>query len=362
MHQIGFRTLCLSLIFLLSYLTGKGQILFNNPSFELNISGINIKAYSWDTCGIGFILPETTSGLYEPKAINGSKYSYLFCSYEYWNNINLSTNLNCPLIKYKIHSFKVYLATWFSFQKGDSEVYGAMQIYGGFAPCSYDELLWQSPVTDTFWRQYEAVFTPSKNYTYLTFAPKQSISGSYVTNMLMDGLSPIYIENLSEITASASTTEVKAGEGVQLQSIVNSNLIQPPYSITWHSSLTDFTSTAQNPGEVYPVITTTYYVELKDSCGYKAWDSVVVHVNSGGKVYYDFANQKIKVVFGSEDAGDNYQLTLYNAIGQRMATSAIPLDVNKFEYSTSHLPNAMYFVSVRSKDGKVFGGKVEVVR
>jgi hypothetical protein len=341
-----------------------GQIEFPNPSLE-GIPGNGNTPFNWDTCNgyatcvcpFVFAVP-----IYQKKAIDGLAYGYLFGDNSNVNEILLSTRLNCPILANYHHSSEVYLFTLYDDFTNPSYP-GVLKIYGGNSTCSLHELLWTSPLLDTFWTKYRIDFTPKENYQFITLVTKPGIMNrsDLCSNTFVDGFSPIYIENLSEISATASATEIKAGEAVQLQSILNSNLIQPPYSITWHSSFKNFNSMEQNPGVVMPIITTTYYVELKDSCGYKAWDSVVVHVNTGGKVYYDFTNQKIKVVFGSDEATENYQLTLYNTLGQRIATETLPVNIHEYEYSTAGLPNAMYFVSVRSKEGKVFGGKVEIL-
>ncbi|MAQ31397.1 MAG: hypothetical protein CMD26_01495 [Flavobacteriales bacterium] len=69
---------------------------------------------------------------------------------------------------------------------------GEVKVFGGFDLCSEQELLWSSgPVTNEDWETYTVEFTPSDNYSHITFACFKADEDAECGYVLADNITPI---------------------------------------------------------------------------------------------------------------------------------------------------------------------------
>ncbi|WP_177230401.1 gliding motility-associated C-terminal domain-containing protein [Chitinophaga sp. CF118] len=114
--------------------------------------------------------------------------------------------LSAELKKGKYYSISFDLAFTAVYGELD-ESYGSMAIYGGNSVSDKAELLWESGrFTYTGWKRNTAVFTPSKNYSYISFwANYDSAMSDGGVAILLDNFSSSIIEGL-HITLKAFPT------------------------------------------------------------------------------------------------------------------------------------------------------------
>ena len=69
---------------------------------------------------------------------------------------------------------------------------GEIRVFGGFDLCSEQELLWSSgPVTNEEWETYTVNFTPSENYSHISFQCLKTEENAICAYLLADNITPI---------------------------------------------------------------------------------------------------------------------------------------------------------------------------
>jgi len=182
----------------------QGMIVLRNASFEDQPSHSKTPK-EWIDCGFeGESEPDIQpSGEFGVTTLPFEGDTYLGMvvrDNETWERV--SQRLNSPMVAGKCYSFSIYLAKspqYLSKSRLKNQLANYIQgvrlrIYGGSSPCSYQELLAQSPViNDPYWTKFEFILKPIQSHSFIFFEAfyEKSKMESYNGNILLDGASAL---------------------------------------------------------------------------------------------------------------------------------------------------------------------------
>lgn len=355
----------LKLLLLIVFIT-KGsfaQIYFSNPMMEGSPLE-NTPPSLWNICTP---TPDT-------QPINLIWYPWCLIAHQGLTYLGLQTDSNfigeyheaagqfisCSLVPFKNNSFKLWLYENLNYQL-IAYHYGAVcQLYGGFNQCELDTLLWQSPVLDSTWQEYEIDFIPNKPYTYLTFkannfnAPGFNTQHSYIG---IDALSEITVQGFNFFSFPNTDTTINKGACVSFTATSDDTAA----TFYWSTTAGDSVATADSIN-VCPTTTTTYVCTATLGCGQQFKDSVTITVLGGGSSGTPII--KIPNLLSADDPTwqiinlqSGTSVTIYNTLGQ--------LVYKRKEYNNTlninELAAATYFYEVKY-GSQTFRGKLIIIR
>jgi gliding motility-associated-like protein len=176
------------------------------------------------------------------------------------------------------YSFSIDLAVADAFSSGPS---AQLEIYGSNSSCASTQLLWTSAaITSKTWTTANFSFTPTSNWTYISFKMKSGGSGTLgVDNWKsLDGLFPPQPTGTDcGPSVVIRDTSVCANGCTQLVAIAKGGT--PGYTYSWSPSGTG-ASIAVCPGDA----TKTYTVTVTDAAGKTATATGKVNVNAAPTV------------------------------------------------------------------------------
>ena len=343
----GFILLC-GLFLVLNSKAVNAQIAISDPSFE-DVDFNLQKFYTWKVCqGTPYVWVKEASfgNQFQPSSrppTNGDYCIHLgggdIDTLSYLNQI-IGIKLGCPLLKSKPHYFYFDLSSIVVYLNNplDNQDRGQIRILLGDSLCKYNQVAWVSPMLDSVWQRYKVEFIPDDNYQYLAIEGWCITKGS-TGDEWVDNLSPIYIDDkIGDVKVSVTKQQIAAGECVQLSSEVFTTY----KTITWSSEPQGFSSTLQNPKEVCLTQTTKYKVQLTDSCGYNAWDTITVYVHN--ECGYNLPT----LIKTNESLVANYEglsMAIYNSIGQ------LVYQTENYNDTWQPTTQGLYIVFVRCVNG-----------
>ncbi|MBW8683672.1 T9SS type B sorting domain-containing protein [Chitinophaga rhizophila] len=208
----------------------------------------------------------------------------------------IEQELPAPLIADRTYTMSFDLA--YNEMYGHKHCYGNLAIFGGSSPKDTAELLWTSgSFTDTSWHRWNAIFTPKKTHTYISFYAYPSENcpvSSYGVLVFIDNLSTIKQILRTQLTATSSckttgtgTVQVKVNGGAE------------PYTYLW-------TPGNYTTPEVSGLTAGTYAVTVTAANGVTAKGAVTVEESDL------HAAQQVTI---SDCAGDNKNAISLNITG-----------------------------------------------
>lgn len=178
------------------------NIILNNPSFE-GRPGRDSIAAGWIAASN---TPDILPGIFniKRKAADGNTYAGMHSGPGYKEA--LAQKLSGEMIGGMTYELSMSLAYTPSYLY--KTCYASLSIYGGNKPGDTAQLLWKSGAfTDTAWRRFNAVLTPFKNYTYISFWAdpiEYCDKSSYGCGILLDNFSMLRQIFKTELSATRS--------------------------------------------------------------------------------------------------------------------------------------------------------------
>ena len=236
------KNLLFSLVIIFSFTAAHGQLTVINPSFE-GPTGIGIAPAPWGICDG---TPDTQPGSFGVSTPASDGMTYLGLVTTTGSDGEGTTQaLSAAMTAGQNYLFTIDLA--FSAGYSGWTAPCRIRIYASKSNCGKSEVLWTSPVISHLdWQEYNFDFTPSSDYTHLTFSAYNDIPGS--ANVLLDNLSAITPNVALSATAKIDKDTVCAGECVQITSSVSGG-DGGPYTFNWSSIPAGFSSNVKNPGQ-----------------------------------------------------------------------------------------------------------------
>jgi len=169
-----------------------------------------------------------------------------------------------------------------------SNCYGNLAVFGGNTPGDTAELLWMSgPFTHEHWKRYEAVFTPSASYKYISLwaYPTAPCSASPVgVALLLDNISA-RIKQIVKTEVSSTPACNNAPTGTATIKITGG---QAPYKYTWSPGNYATASIRNVPAGIYQVTATAANgLVIKEQVEVKASDMVAEATVTASACYND---------------------------------------------------------------------------
>jgi gliding motility-associated-like protein len=243
----------LVVVFLLVF-AGKAcaqHIPLSNPSLEGTSSGVSKVPKGWiKVAGTPDILP----GVYNigNQASDGKHYEGLHSGPAKMEAIGqqLPDSLKAGLM-YKVSFDMAYVLKYLY-----ENCYANLAIFGGDTPTDSTELLWMSGIfTHQDWKRYEAVFTPSRSYKYISFwayPTDPCIKTEVGVALLIDNFSPTIQQIVKAETSSTPScnTENTGTAGIRLTGAAQ------PVSYQWTPGNYTTASIQNVPAGVYQVTAT----------------------------------------------------------------------------------------------------------
>jgi gliding motility-associated-like protein len=227
------------------------HIMLNNPSLEGTSAGVSKVPQGWiKVAGTPDILPGVYSIGKHPS--NGKHYEGLHSGPAKMEAIGqaLPDSLKGGLM-YQVSFDMAYVLKYLY-----DNCYGNLAIFGGNTPTDSTELLWMSGVfTHESWKRYEAVFTPSRSYKYISFwayPTDPCIKTEVGVALLIDNISPS-IQQIVKTTVSS--TPACKGENNGTASIRITGA-QAPIRYQWSPGNYNTATVTNVPAGVYQVTAT----------------------------------------------------------------------------------------------------------
>lgn len=227
------------------------QMYFANPSFE-GPTGTGITPAPWTTC---CYTPDTGPGVFGVNlpASDGSTYVGFWDGLPFLGSCpggageGCSQLLPCNLTAGTTYTFDLDLA-W-DLDGGATYTVGAgLRVFGGNAFCQKGELLWTgSPTVAQVWETKSVTFTPTSNWTHISFFATAGSGSGYV---LMDNLGPIIREPLTASSTDASCS----GPGNDGSATVDAP-VGPAWEYVWSDGQTTPTASNLSPGTYTVTVT-----------------------------------------------------------------------------------------------------------
>jgi len=217
-----------------------GQIIFSNPSFEGN-PGAAISPPSWSICSG---TPDVQPSFFGTTQVPSDGNTYLGFHHEESVSANFPNGIGvCTGLQFSIDVSIVPLdvpgnSTWEDNYMGVNP--GYICIYGGYSPCDFQQLLWQSDlITNVLdWQTIQVQLTSTENYTYLNFAPCVNPYGSWTY---------FGIDNIQDVITAPLPVNVSGDQSVCIGESINMNAsLEGASSYSWIGP-NGFSSNEQNP-------------------------------------------------------------------------------------------------------------------
>ena len=258
-------------LFAFSYLaSADAQLTVVNPSFE-GPPGIGIVPVPWRVC---YGTPDTQPGQFmvTTTASDGATYIGLVTTTG-GDGEGASQVLSAPMEAGQNYFFTIDLAYAAGYSGWTAPC--KLRFYGTNADCGITEVLWTSPlIAHLDWQEYTFDFTPAADYTHITFRAFNEAPGS--ANILLDNLRPIIPNTALSGNASPVKDTVCANDCTVINGFASGG-DGGPYTFSWSSIPSGFTSADQNPS-VCPSATTEYILEVTDGSGATLSDTTKIEV------------------------------------------------------------------------------------
>jgi hypothetical protein len=162
-------------------------------------------------------------------------------------------------------------------------------IYGSNSPCQTTQTLWTLPQATGAWQTYNFCFTPTGNWTVISFRvlnPSSGFSAIGLDNWRStDGLFPPQSPGCLNVSAQGGTA--CPGECTTVSATASDGA--EPYTFTWSGGLPN----GPGPHQVCPATTTTYTVTVTDADGITATADAVATISSQGCMSVEAAGGSI---------------------------------------------------------------------
>ncbi|MBK6609596.1 MAG: gliding motility-associated C-terminal domain-containing protein [Sphingobacteriales bacterium] len=262
-------------IWLLFWQLPTNYIPIKNPSLEgIPFTGDpNYMADDWHICALTPDIFDTIFWFLGPS------HGETFVGIIDWEAIG--QRLECPMLPNKKHFFYVDICDLAPALNYIEAVY---EVWAGTDSCLHDQLLHTAQTHGDelpwFWYRDTISFVPKQTYTHLRIEVIPDSIINQANGLLLDNLSPIYIEDANQIQAYTTNNTTKLCVDslycVNLQVWVRDTL--PNTQILWYSNPPGFADTTANPPPACPTQTTTYYVQVGNNCSWSYLDSITIKV------------------------------------------------------------------------------------
>ncbi|HEX8531855.1 MAG TPA: hypothetical protein VF646_17600 [Cytophagales bacterium] len=160
-----------------------GQTNFNNPSFE-GTPGTGTTPPGWSNCsGTPDVAPGVFGITLAPAS--GSTYIGLVTNTGgYKESVGQAFTFTAGVT----YSFSINLARSALYSDANYGQAGRLNVWAGSANCGKTQLIWQSPVATSAWQNYNISFTPTTNYSAITFEAEYPGGTGQASNVLIDNL------------------------------------------------------------------------------------------------------------------------------------------------------------------------------
>jgi hypothetical protein len=249
------KKLIIALVLFYITIQCKGQITFQNPSFEGTSAGADTVPLSWRICEgspniapiavAPWLLPAHLGSFYIDMGIGGTIVTPDTLPESF------GQQLSCNLIPNKSSHFSCYA---YSVTYYHSYELSRLQVWGAHSLCSREQLLWESGDIDTLWTRYDVSFIPNEDFNFIVFRTEHTHTNELGSEMGIDDLSPISIDNYNFLSASFSDTIIKKYSCVTFAA--SSDDTTATYQ--WSSIPTGFNDTGKSVSTC-PLINTQYF-------------------------------------------------------------------------------------------------------
>ena len=258
-----YRLLILSVI---PFISISQSLTVINPSFEGPV-GAGITPAPWFTC-MNFQTPDTQPGNWGVTLPASEGATYLGFVEDFsmaWQEGATQELVDeadptspLPMIAGTNYQFTIDIAGYGLTSGFFFSPNAELLIYGGFANCPQDELLWSSGDTpDNIWTTYTVDFTPSADYTYIMLQIN-TLDPSGYGSILIDNMTPI-VPQCQLLTIDNIGQSCQGNDGFIETSILDNGDATPPFNYVWSNG-----ATTQN---IYNLSPGTYDLEVTDSDG-----------------------------------------------------------------------------------------------
>ncbi len=205
------------------------QTCYLNPSVE-GPSQAHVVPAPWTAC---YGSPDTQPGQWgiTQAPSNGNSYVSFLHSGASANGYSegMTQLLVPPMVTAQTYSFTVDLAHSNIYNTASpGTCYSSLAVWGGNAPCARTQLLWTSgSFMHTNWLTYTITFTPTANWTYLSFEPYYINTCSGYINCMLDNISCI---QPSSVVTGTNSTCFNSCNGT---ATANPTSGTPPFTYLW---------------------------------------------------------------------------------------------------------------------------------
>ena len=195
---------------------GIGQVIFQNPSFEGPPGGSSAPP-GWSICSG---TPDVQPSFFGTTQIPSDGNTYLGFHHDesvsavFPNGIGICSgvqfNMDISIVPLDVPGN----GTWVNNNMGVNP--GYLCIYGGYGPCDFSELLWQSELLSNVltWETIQIQFTSTENFTHLNFAPCVNSPGNWTY---------FGIDNIQNVTNAPLPVQVGPDQSICTGQLVNLN-------------------------------------------------------------------------------------------------------------------------------------------
>jgi gliding motility-associated-like protein len=242
----------LAVISLINFSNAQQQTCYQNPSIE-GPSQAHVVPAPWQAC---YGSPDTQPGQWgiTQAPSNGNSYVSFLHAGNAPNGYSegMTQLLSPPMIANTTYTFTVDLCHSNIYNTASpGNCYSSLAVWGGNSACARTQLLWTSGVIwNTAWQSYTITFTPTANWTYLSFEPYYITACSGYINVMMDNISCIVPQ--STVTGT-NVTCFGACNGTATATPTSGT---PPFTYNWlPGNLTTQTITGLCPGSYTCTVT-----------------------------------------------------------------------------------------------------------
>ena len=315
--------------------------------------------------------------LYTPRLIPDSAFDgrYLAFITVEGNTYNgaFGQSFKCELVVGYTYSFSVALALIWGDVVPSFYKPGPISIYLGNNTCSYDELIFTSPILDTIWKVYEIEFTPAMNLNALIFrGVPNNVSMNY--NVDIDALSPIYVVNAHQIHTYQQDTVLPIGSSACIN--LNAYADAAYDSVWWEQQGVGVISHQLNAGVHCVDSTTTFIVHIMgndSTCAGYLPSSDTIHIKFYDPNSISEPLSKNSIQVSPNPATDNInfkiylspeqaeaEIKIYNALGALVHRFTANETWSNYPWAVKNVANGLYFYDVTSNQSILAKGKIIV--
>jgi hypothetical protein len=214
------------------------------------------------------------------------------------------------------------------------------------------------------WQRYRVNFIPNQNYQYLTFgsfnasAIPSDTFHSNIAYLGLDSISDIIVPHYKFV--KATITQDTATHCFQLSSIAAYGGL----NFQWSSIPSGFSSSAQNPGLVCPVVNTSYIVSFTTPCGSIVYDTVFADMHTGindlkgnGNKLEVYPNPVSNVLICKCANMLINTIEITDVLGRVCSIPPLQRGLGGLELNISNLTNGIYFIKATDTNGNMMNGK-----